>query len=79
MTAQVVPGYSSVLKPFPHLPVQLPTTTPRNSKHLTLKPHPDPALPLLMSQEDLHHVGHVHIVILQHTAGPQGLCLLTTV
>ena len=79
MTAKAVPEYSSVLKPFPHLPVQLPTTTPRNSKHLTLKPHPDPALPLLMSQEDLHHVGHVHIFILQPTAGPQGLCLLTTV
>ena len=79
MTAQAVPGYNSVLKPFSLLPVQLPTTTPRNSMHLTFKPNLDPALPLLMSQEELHVVGHLQIVVLQHTGGPQGLSLLTTV
>ena len=34
MSAQAVPGYSSVLKPFPLLPIQLLTTTPRNCKDL---------------------------------------------
>ena len=79
MTAQAVTGYIRVLIPFPLMPVQPPTTTPRNSMQLTFKPHLDPVLPLVMPQEELHVVGHLKIVILQHTAGPQGLCLLTTV
>ena len=79
MTAKAVPGYSSVLKPFPLFPVKLPATTPSNSMHLTLYPHLEPALLLLMSKEGLHVVGHLQIVILHHIAGPQGLCFLTTV
>jgi hypothetical protein len=82
MTAQAVLGCSSVLKPFPLLTAQFPTTTQklhafdctlRNPRPLPVKLHLDPGVPLTLSLEGPHVAGHLQIVILPHTAGPHGL------
>ena len=67
MPSETVPGFSSVFKIFPTFAFTAPLYTTRYPRSLHSNPHLDPAVPLLMPQEGLHHT-----VILQLTAGPHG-------
>ena len=62
LPTQTVPGPSSMFKTSPTYAFPTPHYTTR---HLTFKPHLDPAIPLLMPQERLHVAALLKTVILQ--------------